>query len=250
MVYAKLGAKVTVVEALPGDPDRQRHGLRPGGGAQAQEAGRRGDDRRQGEVVEREGRPRRGRRRRRGGKDVTLDADKVLVSVGRRPNSEGLGLEELGVKIETRLHHRRQAPAHQRPRHLRDRRRRRAADAGAQGVEGGGGRRRGDRRPQGRVRRAQHPRRHLHRSGDRVGRHHRGRGRSSAAARSRSASSRSSALGRAIANADTDGFVKVDHRRGDEGGAGHPHRRQRRVATSSPRRRWRSRWARWPTTSA
>jgi dihydrolipoamide dehydrogenase len=34
------------------------------------------------------------------GKEVTLDADKVLVSVGRRPNSEGLGLEEVGVKID------------------------------------------------------------------------------------------------------------------------------------------------------
>jgi dihydrolipoamide dehydrogenase len=34
------------------------------------------------------------------GKDVTIDADKVLVAVGRRPNFEGLGLEELGVKIE------------------------------------------------------------------------------------------------------------------------------------------------------
>jgi dihydrolipoamide dehydrogenase len=31
---------------------------------------------------------------------VQLDADKVLVAVGRRPNSEGLGLEALGVKLE------------------------------------------------------------------------------------------------------------------------------------------------------
>ncbi|HEY2900217.1 MAG TPA: FAD-dependent oxidoreductase, partial [Polyangia bacterium] len=35
-----------------------------------------------------------------GGKDVVLEADKVLVAVGRRPNSENLGLEEVGVKIE------------------------------------------------------------------------------------------------------------------------------------------------------
>jgi dihydrolipoamide dehydrogenase len=34
------------------------------------------------------------------GKDQTIEADKVLVAVGRRPNSEGLGLEEIGVKIE------------------------------------------------------------------------------------------------------------------------------------------------------
>ena len=57
------------------------------------------------------------------------------------------------------------------------------------------------------------------------------------------------ALGRAIAN-DTDGFVKVVIDADTEGGARHPHRRQRRLATSSPRPRSRSRWARSPTTSA
>src|SRR6185437_1235502 len=35
-----------------------------------------------------------------GGKDQTIDADKVMVAVGRRPNSENLGLEQVGVKIE------------------------------------------------------------------------------------------------------------------------------------------------------
>ncbi len=34
------------------------------------------------------------------GKKDTLSADKVLVSIGRSPNSEGLGLETLGVKAE------------------------------------------------------------------------------------------------------------------------------------------------------
>ena len=34
------------------------------------------------------------------GRDVTLEADKVMIAVGRRPNSEGLGLEQVGVKIE------------------------------------------------------------------------------------------------------------------------------------------------------
>ena len=34
------------------------------------------------------------------GKVEVLEADKVLVTVGRRPNSEGLGLEQLGVKVE------------------------------------------------------------------------------------------------------------------------------------------------------
>jgi len=32
----------------------------------------------------------------------TLDCDKVLVTVGRRPNSEGLGLEQVGVKIDAK----------------------------------------------------------------------------------------------------------------------------------------------------
>src|SRR5262249_15086946 len=34
------------------------------------------------------------------GRQVALDADKVLVTVGRRPNLEGLGLEHLGIHIE------------------------------------------------------------------------------------------------------------------------------------------------------
>ena len=32
--------------------------------------------------------------------EVSIDTDKILVSVGRRPNSESLGLEKLGVKME------------------------------------------------------------------------------------------------------------------------------------------------------
>ena len=32
--------------------------------------------------------------------EVTIDADKVLVAVGRRPNSEDLGLEAVGVKVD------------------------------------------------------------------------------------------------------------------------------------------------------
>jgi dihydrolipoamide dehydrogenase len=98
-LYAKLGAHVTVVEALPGiltgnDADivqvvsrkLKKLGVEVMNGAKAKswsEAGGRAKV-----VVEVEG------------KDVTLDADKVLVSVGRRPNFEGLGLEELGVKVE------------------------------------------------------------------------------------------------------------------------------------------------------
>jgi dihydrolipoamide dehydrogenase len=35
------------------------------------------------------------------GKDAAFDADKVLVTVGRRPNSDGIGLEEIGVKTDS-----------------------------------------------------------------------------------------------------------------------------------------------------
>ncbi len=36
------------------------------------------------------------------GKKESLDADVILVSVGRKPNSDGLGLEKLGVEIDNR----------------------------------------------------------------------------------------------------------------------------------------------------
>ena len=35
-----------------------------------------------------------------GGKEETLDADVVLVSIGRRPYTEGLGLENAGVETD------------------------------------------------------------------------------------------------------------------------------------------------------
>jgi dihydrolipoamide dehydrogenase len=98
-LYAKLGSKVTVVEALPtilagNDPEiialvarkLKKLGVEIMTGAKAKswtEASGRA-----AVTVES------------GGRDVTLEADKVLVAVGRRPNSEGLGLEQVGVKIE------------------------------------------------------------------------------------------------------------------------------------------------------
>jgi len=98
-LYAKLGSKVTVVEALPtilagNDPEiiqivarkLKKLGVEVLTGAKAKswtEASGRA-------AVTLES----------GGRDVTLEADKVMVAVGRRPNSEGLGLEQVGVKIE------------------------------------------------------------------------------------------------------------------------------------------------------
>jgi dihydrolipoamide dehydrogenase len=98
-LYAKLGSKVTVVEALPtilagNDPEiiqvvarkLKKLGVDVMTGAKAKSWTETGG--KAAVTVEAEGR------------DVTLEADKVLIAVGRRPNSEGLGLEALGVKIE------------------------------------------------------------------------------------------------------------------------------------------------------
>ena len=98
-LYAKLGSKVTIVEALPAilsgnDPEivqvvarkAKKLGIEVMTGAKAKSWSEQGG--RAVVVLDV------------GGNEVTLDADKVLVSVGRRPNWEGLGLEEVGVKVE------------------------------------------------------------------------------------------------------------------------------------------------------
>jgi dihydrolipoamide dehydrogenase len=98
-LYAKLGSKVTVVEALPGilpgtDPELaqivarklKKLGVEVVTGAKAKGWAEKGD-RAVVTVATANG-------------DATIDADKVLVAVGRRPNSEGLGLEGVGVKTE------------------------------------------------------------------------------------------------------------------------------------------------------
>jgi dihydrolipoamide dehydrogenase len=36
------------------------------------------------------------------GKEIAIDCDHILVTVGRRPNSENLGLEQVGVKVDAR----------------------------------------------------------------------------------------------------------------------------------------------------
>ncbi len=163
-LYAKLGAKVTVVEALPAilpgtDPELaqvvarklKKLGVEVMTGAKAkswtEKAGKAAVTL---EIAGGAGG---------GTQEATIEADKVLVSVGRRPNSEDLGLEEVGVKIERGFVSDRSTHAHQRARHLRDRRSGGPADAGAQGVERGRGRRRGHRRPQVGDGRAHDPRR-------------------------------------------------------------------------------------------
>ena len=192
MVYAKFGTKVTVVEALPRAARLDGQGLRRRRRAQAQEDGRRGDDRDQGEVWEDKGDRAVLTVELKDGKTATIDADKILLSIGRRPEQREPRPRGRGRRRrQARLRHRRRSPAHERRRHLRDRRSDRRHDARAQGDQGGRGRRRDHRRPQGRVRRPHDPRGRVHRSGDRDDRPHRGRGEGQGPHRSRSASSRS-----------------------------------------------------------
>ena len=102
MVYAKFGTKVTVVEALPSilaamDRDcvqvvarkLKKMGVEVMLKAKARSWEDKGD--RAVLTVELDG-----------GQTATIDTDVILVSVGRRPNSESLGLEEAGVALDKR----------------------------------------------------------------------------------------------------------------------------------------------------
>jgi dihydrolipoamide dehydrogenase len=102
MVYAKFGSKVTVVEALPSilasmDKDcvqvvarkLKKMGVEVLTDAKAKSWEDKGDR----AVLTVEGKD---------GKAIQIDTDKILVSVGRRPNTEGLGLEDVGVKLDKR----------------------------------------------------------------------------------------------------------------------------------------------------
>lgn len=98
-VYAKLGTKVTVVEALDSvlagmEPEcvqliqknLRKMGVEVVTGAKAKGWEEKGD-RAVLTVETKDG-------------DVTLDTDKILVSVGRRPNSDGLNLDGMGVATD------------------------------------------------------------------------------------------------------------------------------------------------------
>ena len=101
MVYQKLGSELTVVEAtaslLPGvDPECTavvekkllKHGAKVIKNAMAKGYEKQKD----GSLAVKVDMG--------GGKFETLETDVVLVAVGMRPNSAGLGLEEIGVKVE------------------------------------------------------------------------------------------------------------------------------------------------------
>jgi dihydrolipoamide dehydrogenase len=97
-VYAKLGSQVTFVEALPQiltgvDPEAVRlvqRGIRQRGGTVHLNAKAIGFERKDGALavkIEVDG------------KQTEIACDKILVAVGFRPASEGIGLEKAGVKI-------------------------------------------------------------------------------------------------------------------------------------------------------
>jgi dihydrolipoamide dehydrogenase len=101
-VYAKLGSKVTVVEALPSllsgmDKDcvrlvskkLKKMGVEVMLEAKAKSWEDKGD-RAVLTVAAKDG------------SDVTIDTDVILVAVGRRPNSEEIGLDAAGVKTDDR----------------------------------------------------------------------------------------------------------------------------------------------------
>ncbi len=102
-VYAKLGSQVTFIEALPQilagiDPDAVRlvqKGFRQRGVTVHVNAKAKGWERKGGALVvhaEVDGKPQ------------DIECDKILLGVGFRPNSEGLGLEKVGVRLGAKGH--------------------------------------------------------------------------------------------------------------------------------------------------
>ena len=102
-VYAKLGSQVTFLEALPQiltgvDPEAVRFvqkGFRQRGVAVHVNARAKGYEKKGGALVvhaEVDGKP------------LDVECDKILLGVGFRPNSEGIGLDKLGVKLDPKGH--------------------------------------------------------------------------------------------------------------------------------------------------
>ncbi|HEX3761415.1 MAG TPA: dihydrolipoyl dehydrogenase [Kofleriaceae bacterium] len=99
MCYAKFGSKVTVVEALPrllGTMDKdcvavvERKLKKMGVEVMVDTKAKSWEDKGDRAVLTVELKD---------GKTAAIDADKILLSVGRRPNSENVGLEQAGVAI-------------------------------------------------------------------------------------------------------------------------------------------------------
>ena len=102
MVYAKFGSKVTVVEALPRvlatmDKDCvavvERKLRKMGVEVLTDTMAKSWEDKGDRAVLTVQLKD---------GKTATIDADKILLSIGRRPNSENLGLDVAGVAVDKR----------------------------------------------------------------------------------------------------------------------------------------------------
>ncbi|TMQ19229.1 MAG: dihydrolipoyl dehydrogenase [Deltaproteobacteria bacterium] len=102
MAYAKFGSKVTVVEALPrllGTMDKdcvavvERKLRKMGVEVMLETRAKSWQDKGDRAVLTVELKDGKGT------KTATIDADKILLSIGRRPNSENLGLDAAGVAV-------------------------------------------------------------------------------------------------------------------------------------------------------
>ena len=149
------------------------------------------------------------------GEEVTWEADYCLVAVGRKPYTEGLGLDKAGISLDDRGRVEVDGHLHRTSAHLRHRRRGEGRHARPQGRGGGHLRRRAHGRTEAAPRPQPHPRRRLRGPrwpllADR------------GAAQSRRHAYKTGsfpfkASGRARASMDTDGVVKVlAHQETDE----------------------------------
>ncbi len=102
MVYAKFGSKVTVVEALPrvlASMDKEcvavveRKLKKMGVEVMVETKAKSWEDKGDRAVLTVELKD---------GKTAQIDADKILLSIGRKPNSENLGLDAAGVNVDKR----------------------------------------------------------------------------------------------------------------------------------------------------
>ena len=104
MVYQKLGTKITVVELM----DQLLPGTDPGPSSRRAEAPQESRRRHPSQEQGRRSSTRAGGKARvtveTDGKEQVVETEKVLVAVGFKPNSAGLGLEGVGVKLDERGH--------------------------------------------------------------------------------------------------------------------------------------------------
>ena len=143
--YRAMGAEVTVIELLPQILPVEDAEIAAYARKTLRQARHPDSDRRQGRTRSKRSRQRHRHHRTARTASQTLTGDHLISAVGVVCNTEGLGLEKLGVKTQPRRHRHRRGRPDQRAGRLGHRRRRRAADAGAQGRARSGRQRRNHR---------------------------------------------------------------------------------------------------------